>query len=176
MRKPRAKDETRVVVPRRAAAKGSVSEPHPARRERLSAFGAHLGQERRKRRNLGQAHFSRSDPKSLSRAPRVLFFTHVLGFWPRQPLALQYTPPHNTRPLRYAKKTTFAKNKRRPQSTPVPTEPSPSSAALGEHWQAVVRANVGAARQPLVDAPGVEDVAACVSKGVESVTVSTEQL
>ena len=46
----------------------------------------------------------------------------------------------------------------------LPTEPSPSSAALGEHWQAVVRANVGAARQPLVDAPGVEDVAACVSK------------
>ena len=31
MRKPRAKDETRVVVPRRAAVKGSVSEPHPAR-------------------------------------------------------------------------------------------------------------------------------------------------
>ena len=46
----------------------------------------------------------------------------------------------------------------------LPTEPSPSSAALGEHWQAVVRANVGAARQPLVDARGVEDVAACVSK------------
>ena len=57
----------------------------------------------------------------------------------------------------------------------LPTEPSPSSAALGEHWQAVVRANVGAARQPLVDAPGVEDVAACVPKGVESVTVSREQ-
>ena len=32
------------------------------------------------------------------------------------------------------------------------------SAALLEHWQAVVRADVGAVRQPLVDARGVEDV------------------
>ena len=36
--------------------------------------------------------------------------------------------------------------------------------SAAEYWQAVVRANVGAVRQPLVDAPGVEDVGACVVK------------
>ena len=36
--------------------------------------------------------------------------------------------------------------------------------SAAKYWQAVVRANVGAVRQPLVDAPGVEDVGACVVK------------
>lgn len=44
------------------------------------------------------------------------------------------------------------------------------SAALSEYWQAVVRANVRTVGQPLVDAPGVEDVAACVVRGIEIVT------
>ena len=44
------------------------------------------------------------------------------------------------------------------------------SAVLGEYWQAVVRANVRTVGQPLVDAPGVEDVAACVVRGIEIVT------
>ena len=131
----------------------------------------YLGQEEEREEIWARPTLAGLTQSRLAEHPGCFFYIYyVLGFWPRQLLALQYTP------FAICEKTTFAKNKRRPHSTPVPTEPSPSSAALGEHWQAVVRANVGAARQPLVDAPGVEDVAACVSKGVESVTVSTEQI
>ena len=63
--------------------------------------------------------------------------------------------------------TKNGQNTREPTLAVLYGEITALSAALGEYWQTVVRTNVGAVRQPLVDAPGVEDMAAWVVKRIE---------